>query len=364
MTQALRIVLLCLAFGQADIAMAEPSYIRHGYPSCAACHVSPVGGGALTRYGRGSGVAMATWGHEGEGSPLYGAAGPVPEWLMVGGDQRGVGILSRPSSGKTDQRFVPMQYDLELAVNPPTVPALVVGASIGSYGPDRAVEYRRTYLKLDLSESLSLRAGNFLTAYGVNLADHTTLTRSELGLGQGGETYNAELAWLGSWGESILTMIYGDRATIVADASSGYDTEQGEELSGLAWRGAVYAGSKAQLGASFLGVSNFQRWRQAYGVFAQVGFGDKLYLLAEYDRKFETGTVMDLAMVKAGYEMYRGLSLTAQWDTAGTVRVQRAGIQWWPRPHWEIVLEERRTYTDLTYKVFVDSGVLLLHHYL
>jgi len=32
---------------------AYPNMIRLGYTSCATCHVSPQGGGVLTRYGRG-----------------------------------------------------------------------------------------------------------------------------------------------------------------------------------------------------------------------------------------------------------------------------------------------------------------------
>ncbi len=44
------VVLLVLAARHAD---AYPNMIRLGYTSCATCHVSPQGGGVLTRYGRG-----------------------------------------------------------------------------------------------------------------------------------------------------------------------------------------------------------------------------------------------------------------------------------------------------------------------
>ena len=40
-------------FLAARSAQAYPNMIRLGYTSCATCHVSPQGGGVLTRYGRG-----------------------------------------------------------------------------------------------------------------------------------------------------------------------------------------------------------------------------------------------------------------------------------------------------------------------
>lgn len=39
-------------------AAATPNMIRLGYPNCAACHVSPQGGGLLTRYGEGIDLAQ------------------------------------------------------------------------------------------------------------------------------------------------------------------------------------------------------------------------------------------------------------------------------------------------------------------
>ena len=44
---------------QVTPAIASPTMIRLGYADCAACHVSPQGGGLLTSYGRGVDVAQS-----------------------------------------------------------------------------------------------------------------------------------------------------------------------------------------------------------------------------------------------------------------------------------------------------------------
>lgn len=333
---------------------AYPENIRHGYDSCSTCHVSPVGGGALTPYGRGATEAfLSSWSREGEGNPGYGTI-PIPDWLEIGGDARGVAI-----AGQT-RRYIPMQDDVEVAVKIPQLPGITVDASAGIYGPDHQVQYRRNYIKADLHKRLSIRAGRFMPAFGINLPDHTSVTRESMGLGEGDESYNAEVAWITPGGEAIGTFIYGGKATITADPNKGYDAPP-TDMTGAALRNAVYIGSSTQVGLSYLGVSNFTDWRQAYGGFVQTGILTRAYALAEYDRKFESGKTSDLAMAKFGLELYQGLMATVQGDLENLTKEARLGLQWFPRPHWELVLEGRRSYQQIG---SVDTGVLMLHHYL
>src|SRR3954463_13247447 len=42
----------------AGSAEATPNMIRLGYPTCASCHLSPQGGGLLTKYGKGIDAAQ------------------------------------------------------------------------------------------------------------------------------------------------------------------------------------------------------------------------------------------------------------------------------------------------------------------
>jgi hypothetical protein len=353
------LLMLC---GFASKAEAFPENIRHGYTSCTSCHVSPVGGGTLTPYGRGVIDSLTTAAVDGAEQPLYGLVGSPPDWLMVGGDQRAVYYTMSPTFAPPSRQLIPMQLDAELALR--VMPGIIVDASIGEYGPDHSIEYRRFYVKADLNPNLSLRVGHFLPAYGINLPDHTTIVRDQLGLGEGGETNNVELAFIRPYGESILTFIYGNASTFTVDPKIGVNNKPGDEMSGLAWRGAANVNTHAQVGLSYMGVSSFATWQQSYGVFAQVGITPKSYILAEYDRKFQDGQRFNLGLIKAGYEFYPGLAATLQGEMQDVTRGQSAGIQWWPFPHWEIVLEERRTFLDMSYRTFVDSGVLLLHHYL
>lgn len=304
---------------------------------------------------------MATWSREGESLPGYGLLPALPAWLELGGDARGVAISTRAPGVPTTYQFIPMQDDVEVAIAIPQLPGITVDASAGVYGPDHQVEYRRNYIKAQVDKRLSIRAGRFMPAFGVNLPDHTSLTREAMGLGEGDETYNAEVAWITPGGEMIATAIYGGTATLTGDPAAGYDTPQADAMTGAAMRDAVYIGSSTQVGISYLGISNFTQWRQAYGTFVQSGIMTKGYVLAEYDRKFESGQTFDLGLLKFGYEVYQGLMATLQGDAANAQHDGRIGLQWMPRPHWEVLVEGRRSFQAIGN---VDSAVLMLHHYL
>lgn len=355
------LVIGALAAIWATDSSAFPELIRHGYDSCTTCHVSPAGGGALTPYGRGiSEAVLSTWANEGEGNPGHGALPPPPDWLMVGGDIRSVEVATKTDDAQT-YTFVPMQADAELAVKIPQLPGITVDASVGEYGPDRQVQYRRNYIKADVDKHLSLRVGHFTPAFGVNLPDHTTLTRESMGLGEGSESNNAEVAWVAPGGEMIGTFIYGASTTVTADPATGYNAPPADAMTGAAMRDAVYLGSSTQVGVSYLGISNFTQWRQAYGAFVQSGIMTRAYVLAEYDRKYETGKTSDLGLLKFGYEVHQGVMATLQADSDGEEKEGRVGLQWWPRPHLEFLIEERRSFQSIG---AIDSGVLMLHYYL
>ena len=345
--------LLLLLLGVTSKAFSYPENIRHGYPSCVSCHVSPVGGGMLTPYGRGSCEAfISTWSVEHEGDFGYGAVA-LPSWLGLGGDLRGVALLNQnPRTRTIESRWIPMQADGEIALT--LVPGLTLDGSAGIYGPDHDGQYRRLYAKVDLTTGLSLRAGRFLPAYGINLPDHTVWTRRDLGFGEGAETNNLEAAWLTRYGENILTLIYGaDTALLTGAQGYDYRTRQG---AGWAYRGALYLGSATQVGVSRQDVEGAEA-RRSYGGFVQTGLTSHGYLLGEVDRRQDGATI---GFAKAGWEIAQGLMMTIQQDIEDVTYQTRLGIQWWPRPHWELLGEARRSYRDGG----TTTGVLMLHHYL
>src|SRR5213596_1438270 len=85
--RALLLAVACWIFPHA--AQAYPWLIRHHYPSCAACHVDPSGGGLPTAYGHYVGSAvLPTLPSTDETPAATDAKATGPAWLQVGGDYR------------------------------------------------------------------------------------------------------------------------------------------------------------------------------------------------------------------------------------------------------------------------------------
>lgn len=349
-------LLVTIAGLMSTIAVGFPENVRHGYPSCAACHVSPAGGGATTAYGRSAGAAaMNTWASDGEENP--GMSLELPEWVAVGGDSRYINANVWSEDYSSHRKFW-MQYDLELSLTP--IRAITVSASAGRYGPDQELEFRRNYLKLQIGEHLSLRAGRFMPAYGIGFADHRLPTRAGLGLGEGQETYNVEGAAVGSMGEIFVTGVFGDETAVGLGDGDGYAVAS-DTRSGVVGSGALFLGDRAKLGLNYMGLSAVDHYRQAYGIFTIWGLTESVYLLAEHDRRFEDGTSVDLAAGRLGWEFVKGLHASVLGEASGPAKTAGLQLQWLPRPHWELLAEIKRTVTEQKY---VDSGVLMFHHYL
>lgn len=346
-------------------AFSFPENTRHGYPSCVSCHVSPAGGGALTAYGRGASEAfMSSWAFEGEGQPDWGFLGGLPSWLALGGDQRGVAIASRDEAGAFgNPKGIPMELSAEAAI---IAGPITLDVSGGVYGPDRTLEYRRFFAKLMLTPTIEMRAGRFIPAYGINVEDHTTATRTALSLGQGSESYNAEAAWLAPGGELIATAILGQTLRSEMDNDSRIGTLRTDDMVGGAVRAAAYTDSRSSIGASALSLKSFAgAKRDAVGAFTQAGLSDKVFVLAEADKLWERGQpAATVSMTKVGAEIVAGLMATVQADTLGAAYGGRLGLQWMPRPHWELLGELRATPLEAFDGLPKNSIVGLLHHWL
>ncbi len=313
-------------------AFSFPENLREGYPSCTSCHVSPGGGGVLTPYGRGaSETFMSTWAKEGEGKFLYGLV-PLPDYLMLGGDARGVWA----------PKFIPMQQELEMAVYSPASPALTLDVSAGRYDETRGLQYRRYYLKAMLSDIVGLRAGRFIPVYGINTPDHTTVTRQGLGFGEGQETYNLEGAAIGSFGELVVTGIFGQRAGTELD-STKVGTLRTDDMVGGSARGAFYLNGGSSVGLSGMSLWNFYgAKRDSGGVFTQLSLSRHLVLLSEADRLWERGQKpVNLAFTKLTAEVFSGFLPFLMGEAEGPLYNGRMGLDWQPRPHLQATLEWR-----------------------
>ncbi|MFM8313175.1 MAG: hypothetical protein ACKOA8_02710, partial [Deltaproteobacteria bacterium] len=194
MNRALNILFLIISTTTGNFALGFPEMIRHGYPNCITCHVSPNGGGLITPYGRAlSQEVLSTWATENESAFLWSTV-ELPDWINAGGDFRAVQTrLDTPSyrSGK----WVIMQADAEVAFSNGEFTVLSkIGKSHDS-DPPKFIDHfmsRRHYVIYHPKEEIYFRAGKFQKAFGINLPDHIVSTKQGLGWNYGSETYNLE----------------------------------------------------------------------------------------------------------------------------------------------------------------------------
>lgn len=315
-------LLLAGLLGWADFALAFPENVRKG-ATCAACHVSPSGGGALTNYGRSTSEELATFGPEGSGR-LLGVV-PLPDWFAVGGDARYVS-LGVPEADF--YRSFVMQRDLELAVRLDT---LWVAASVGQYGEDLKTESRRAYVAWTPAKGVTLRAGKYFPTFGLMVPDHTVTTRRGVGWDQGTESYNAELMLRSDVGELSMAYVAGEK----------------DLMSGTTTRATLYLGEYAQVGTSaWYGATPETSWL-VYGAHALAWY-EPFYVMGEAYRRYDDTTATDTAYAKAGAEIYRGVHTYATYEVGGPQERWGAGLTWFPLPHLETTVEGKYS-ADGTY---------------
>lgn len=337
----------CLIWG--SMVMAYPENMRLGYTSCAACHVSPTGGGVLKAYGRSAGEEMATWAPEGSGR-LLGLVG-MPEPVAIRGGARHVNI----NSDGYHRKFL-MSADIELGVHASKEVWLV--ASGGVFGPERRREYRSNYVLWQPMKLVSWRLGKFFPAYGIMGADHTIPTRRGLGFDEGQESYNVEYGIHSKWAEFFFTAIYGNEVTLAMKADDGYKSEA--IAPGAAARITLFLDTIHVGGSYRYSIRDLESLTDhIYGPFMLWAPRRELYWLGEADRVVtypknqEPPYYRDVAHSEVGYEVIHGLhaKTIGEYDA---VRSYGGALQWFPVPHAELLLKAMKlrnlwTYTLMTH---------------
>jgi hypothetical protein len=342
-------------------AWAFPEMERHGYVNCTSCHVSPSGGGALTEYGRHlSADVLSTWSYEGEGDFLHGAA-KLPDWLAVGGDLRAIEIFR--DTPQTEQwRFLAMQADAELAfIKGP----FTLDASVGTY-MITGVEMRRFYAMYKPLDELAVRFGRFQPMYGLMDPDHTTPIHRGLGWDEGTESYNVEASWLGENWNAYATAVLGQWGNP--------QLQDANQESGVALRGSASIAHGMQVGASYFhGSSDAGGSRDVFGPFGILGFTPHFFLLTEFDFQFfhlmsNNGWVnwnrLDYELVQ-GLHAFASLGITrgATLDPLGDSTAYGPGIQFFPRPHFEFLLQWLFQRFPGFPSDTLNYGTFLMHYY-
>jgi hypothetical protein len=372
-------------------ALAFPELVRHGYPSCVTCHVSPSGGGVLNGYGRELSREILSWPGAGplkvketESGFAHGVVGELPEWLALGGDARVVNYsLTGPNTDQQD--WIPMQLDFEAAVTWKTL------TLVGTLGQEflrtrdpitRETQWdgnftsRRHYLLWRPLDQLSVRTGLFMPSYGLNTAEHNLVIRRGIGfLDQGNETHNLEIGFLeGPW-EIHATAIFGRRRGIDWGTTlrPGVELERGEAV-----MVSYFLAPRSKLGFSYYGGKTSDgSSRTVLGPFGILGLSEHAFIMGEMDfvsRKAETPAPGAIAQyLRADYEFVRGFHvyllqqyLKSNLDRADSARIRYGlGVQMFPRPHFEIQADIQRdeAANNLAEGAFTLTTILF-HYYL
>jgi hypothetical protein len=344
---------------------AFPDMIRHGYTNCTACHVSPSGGGILNQYGKSlSKEVLSTWGKDGEENFLHGAVdtSAINEWLVLGGDIRNVQVHQENDLIKRG-KYIKMQAAVEFGINQPQ------WAVVGSFGQfddqEWQPDFTRYYALYRITDELMVRAGRFLPSFGINNSEHILSTRGPLGFGYGLEKDTAEVSWLGE-GWNFVVSYYKTQKQLSNNNETGY----------TALISKIFGNNKASV--QHLTEENDVYKRQIYGVTGLLGWSEHLYTTIEYDRS-ATNMVGPAPTIdghyflhKTGYEFFKGFHgvilndyMQTNIDVGSTKNYKFGpGIQWYPRPHFDLQFFWTRQQSNQNVKADGDYAWMMFHYYL
>ena len=208
-----------------------------------------------------------------------------------------------------------MQADIEGAYSDGK--RLAVDASIGRAQPRGKARYlndwmvsRRHWVSIKVGpeseiERYQVRFGRFYPAYGINVPEHTMVTRKQLGFDQQQETYNAEMAFIDEDWNVFATYIVGRPD----------NPERSQEMGGAVQVSKVI-GSSHRIGINgFYGkdVKRVNREiRRMLGAFGLLGFNSQLYALTDFSWTYDQVNFGGMAeFLKFGWEFTQGVHLLA-----------------------------------------------------
>ena len=354
---------VALGLSYSSTAHAYAWMIRHGYTGCVTCHSDPSGAGLLTPYGRAQSDLLLRM-HYTLDKPeeaakssgtLWGLVTP-PDWLLLGGQFRELGMTSKPDGQKWTSNVVLMQADLAaearwggLRVNG-SIGVVQSSASRASlFGSVVSREHWVGYAFDD--DAYLVRAGRINLPFGLRIIEHTTFvrqaTRTDINDTQ---QHGVSFAYSGP-------LIRGEIMGILGNYQLSPDAYRERGYSGYA---ELKAAERVAVGLSSL-VTHAQRdvylqtadTRQAHGMFARVSPWSTLVLLAEADLVIHSpeglNTLVGYAsLLQADVEPLQGLHLTGAAESDkqqagfGQSWALWAGTGWFFAPHADVRLDFMR----------------------
>jgi|GEM_PF-1645673 len=336
-----RLVVVLACWSSFIQAFAYPTLARHGYTTCTTCHYNPSGGGMLTSYGKYiAGELFGALNDSSTALPYLKTPAEEPVFDAMLMTRVAQTYFDTPQVLRAD--FRKMQFDLEagfvrsgyqaIAAVGPKLDAAIEGKEVPS-----TLTARRYWIgKVTLE--YALRAGKFFPEYGIYYYNHNIPTRKGLYFNHNEEPFNIQFSKFTETFDFTIAAIKGAPDSKLADMNGGVTT-------------VSYKTGTKRFGISALRASSDEQRRTlSYGPFAQVGFWERGYLLAELDAKQSVNakgnqTNERLGFAEVGWEVAKAVNPYTSADyyhnqtLATTVTTPKIGLQVHPITHLEIIAE-------------------------
>jgi hypothetical protein len=211
------------------VGHAYPDFIAYGYRACMTCHYNGHGNGGLNDYGR---ALFATeiasrWIYD-KSKPedeiasqnnFFGAT-ELPYWIRPSLKLRALSLMKNPGSSSSENRLIPMQADMGVAMMTESQEFGVVAT--GGYlpkpirfnnsteKPPSSFLSREYYLRWSPLKNLWLYGGLMDKVFGIRVVDHTAYSRSKTGLGQNDQSHGLVMHWIQSSYELSANIFAGN----------------------------------------------------------------------------------------------------------------------------------------------------------
>lgn len=304
----------------AKTAFSYPDFIGYGYSSCMLCHFNSQGNGPLTDYGRGvfaseivsKGYLPSNISDE-ELSERSGFLGKtkIPWWIRPGFKYRGLWFQSNPGSEGTVKKYIHMQADASVAFQFDQDQKYVFVGSWGYYpvpaslknDPNRPSDWisREHYFRWIKDDNLTFYVGLMDKAYGIRLVDHTSFSRSKVGVAQNDQTHGIMTVYRKEPWEITPHVFMGNMAQPSDLRQKGFSIVAERDMH-----------QYFRLGTSaMMSQNDYVSWLRAAG-HSKYGYGKGNSLLSEFgfiQNKPKSGTsktggyalAESLALIKRGY---------------------------------------------------------------
>ena len=357
---------------------AEPTFLSKQYPRCTACHYSAAGGGLLTPYGRSlSREEISTFGRRGAGGVPAAGATRGEEGFLYGAlsseSPLQLGLDIRPSHLEFDVpgRVIPnrnflMNLDLQAAWRRDRWTAYGTVGRAPGHGGGEFISYEH-WVSYQVSDTVGVRGGRFLPAYGVRFADHTSFTRAHLDLAQYGQVYGIEFDV--STDRTLLQVSAGPgRAESIIDddgrqaltSSARYQVDLTPRtvlaLSAL-YRGASETAPRSTatgLSFGYAPVSWLTTWTHADLQLQELTTSSRAYIFANQ------------TSIEALRGVWLRISPQLRWtdtDPRNEIRRMVYGLDFYPRTHWHVNVSYYRDRVPFR-RVTARTLLVQLHLYL